>query len=139
MSDDDLHALEKTLDVDYDDPFQELEACMEAAEFLKKIQSNKEKLVVLFTDSELTDADCKTLVTIIPKASNLEGISIDGVNISSTGSLLIDKLTKMERTNRRDRNRFDDCGFEETWKDKAFKVSRIIVLLKSLQLIYQFF
>ena len=87
MSDDELHALEKTLDVEYEDPFQEVEGCMEASEFLQKIQENKEKLVALFTDSELSDAHCKTLVTILPKASKVEGISLDGVNISPTGSL----------------------------------------------------
>ena len=94
IDDEALHAFEKSLDVEYDDPFEAVDACMAVKEFLLLIQQNKEKLVALFTDVELSDPDCKSLVSLITKATNLEGLSIDGVNISQTGSFTERKEVK---------------------------------------------
>ena len=82
-----LLELEKTLGNEFDDPFEAVEASMDVKEFLKTIAGNKEKLVALFADVEITDDQCKILVAAIIKATALEGISLDGAIISPTGKI----------------------------------------------------
>lgn len=91
MADEDDHeahmeALEAEIGHDGDDPFLSIDACMDSKEFLTKLAANKDTLIALFPDTPLTDDECKTFVSKMAGATKLEGISIEGAQVSPTGS-----------------------------------------------------
>ena len=80
-----MAALEQHLGVGEVNVFDSIEPCMDYAEFAAKLKENKTKLIGL-TATELSDAEAKTLVSLIVKATSLEGISLDGTETSATGT-----------------------------------------------------
>jgi len=91
VDDDELLALEEELGGDgegeEDDVFALVDHCMDAKEFAKKIAGNAEPLVAVFPDVEFSDDLCKAIGVAMGRATNLEGISIEGAVFSKTGKL----------------------------------------------------
>ena len=83
--DDDLAALEKELGPDDDDIFLSVHAAMTSKEFLQEIAANKEPLVAIFADVQLSDEDCKTFGACMAKATRLEGVSFEAAVVSPKG------------------------------------------------------